>query len=92
MFSPKSMSNLGRLTVDLQVFWASVYSCTHWLRSRNSPPPDLGSYMRALSVSQDRRHLFGAPCVARLYSFHRYSPGHASNSPGHGLPAVIPAL
>jgi hypothetical protein len=20
--------------------WAPVYSCTHWLRPRNSPPPD----------------------------------------------------
>ncbi len=32
--------------------WAPVYSCTHWLIPRNSPP-QLGSL-----VSQDRRHLF----------------------------------
>ncbi len=35
--------------------WASVYSCTHWLRPRNPPsPPYLGLYTRALLVSQDR--------------------------------------
>ncbi len=41
-------------------FWAPVYSysCSHWLRPRNSPlPPHLGSYTKALLVSQDRRHL-----------------------------------
>ncbi len=42
--------------------WAPVSSCTHWLRPRNSrPPPHLGSYTRALLVSQDRRHLFVTP-------------------------------
>jgi hypothetical protein len=44
--------------------WAPVYSCTHWLRPRNPPPPlppHLGSYARALLVSQDRRHLFLNP-------------------------------
>ncbi len=36
--------------------------CTaHWLRPRNPPPPHLGSYKRALLVSQDRRHLFVTP-------------------------------
>jgi hypothetical protein len=45
--------------------WAPVYSCTHWLRPRNLPPlpPHLGSYKRALLVSQDRRHLFVTPCL-----------------------------
>ncbi len=42
-----------------------MYSCTHWLRPRNNPPPPfptrLGSYTRALLVSQDRRHLFVTP-------------------------------
>jgi hypothetical protein len=39
--------------------WAPVLSCTHRLRPRNSPPPPhLGSYTRALLVSQDRLHLF----------------------------------
>jgi hypothetical protein len=38
------------------LFELHVHSCTHWLRPRN--PPHLGSYTRALLVSQDRRHLF----------------------------------
>jgi hypothetical protein len=39
-----------------------VYSCTHWLRSRNPPPPPhFGSYAMALLVSQDRRHLSVTP-------------------------------
>ncbi len=41
--------------------WAHVYCCTHWLRPRNPPPPHLGSYTRALLVSQDRRHLLVTP-------------------------------
>jgi hypothetical protein len=34
------------MELDLKKFiWAPVYSCTHWLRPRNSPlPPHLGSY------------------------------------------------
>ncbi len=48
--------------------WASC-ACAHtaqlyWLRPSNSyppPPPHLGSYTRALLVSQDRRHLFVTP-------------------------------
>ncbi len=45
--------------------WAPVYSCIHWLRLRNfPPPPHLGSgYTRG--GSQDRRHLFVTP---RLFS------------------------
>ncbi len=40
-----------------------MFSCTHWLRPRNSPPipPHLGSYTRTLLPSQDRRHLFVTP-------------------------------
>jgi hypothetical protein len=30
---------------------------THWLRPAIPPPPHLGSYTRALLVSQDRRHV-----------------------------------
>jgi hypothetical protein len=46
-------------TVDLQsVFGLHVHSYTNWLRPRTPPPPHLGSYTRALVVSQDRRHLF----------------------------------
>ncbi len=45
-----------------------MYSCTHWLRPRNSPlPPHLGSCMRALLVSQDRRHLFVTPRSIRTW-------------------------
>jgi hypothetical protein len=45
-----------------KVIWAPLYSCTHWLRPRNSPlPPHLGSYTKALLVSQGRRHLFVTP-------------------------------
>ncbi len=45
-----------------------MHSCTHWLRPRNyPPPPHLGSYTRALLVSQDRRHLFVTPCCSVFY-------------------------
>jgi hypothetical protein len=44
--------------------WSPVYSCAHWPGPRNSPlPTHLGSYTRALLVSQDRRHLFLTPCA-----------------------------
>jgi hypothetical protein len=52
---------------SLKFIWAPKYSCTHWLRPRNcnSPPspPHLGSYTRALLVSQDRRHIFVIPRI-----------------------------
>jgi hypothetical protein len=43
-----------------------VYSCTHWLRPCNSPPPPAFGliYTRPLLVSQDRRHLFVTPWQA----------------------------
>ena len=52
-----------------------MYSCTHWLRPRNSPPfPAFGLiYMRAVLVSQDRRHLLVTPCPLR--NDQRGSPG-----------------
>ncbi len=43
-----------------------MYSYTHWLRPS---PPHLGSYTRALLVSQDRRHLFVTPCNDRSVDF-----------------------
>ncbi len=50
------------MKLDLQsLFGLHVHSCTHWLRPRNPLPSLLGSYTRALLVSQDRRHLFVAP-------------------------------
>ncbi len=45
--------------------WTPVYSCTHWLRPLS---PHLGSYTRALLVSQDRRHLLVTPCEQYLIS------------------------
>jgi hypothetical protein len=58
------------MEVDLQslfgLHWGfmsrDVYSCTHWLRSRNPLyPPRFGTRKRALLVSKDRRHLFVSP-------------------------------
>jgi hypothetical protein len=52
---------------DLQsLFGPHVYSCTHWPIPRNPPPPPhLGSYTRAVLVSQDRRrHLFVTPLIS----------------------------
>jgi hypothetical protein len=52
------------MDLDLQsLFGLHVHSCTHWLRPRTPPPPPrhLGSYTRALLVSQNRRHLFVTP-------------------------------
>jgi hypothetical protein len=48
--------------------WVPVYSCPHWLRRRNSPPPPrhLGLYTRALLVSQDRRRLFVTPWLGSI--------------------------
>ncbi len=48
------------MELDLQsLYGLQVHSCTHWLRTRNSPlPSHLGLNTRALLVSQDRRHLF----------------------------------
>jgi hypothetical protein len=52
------------MKLDLQsLFGLHVHSCTHWLRPRNlTHPMHLGSYTRALLVSQDRQHLFVTPC------------------------------
>ncbi len=52
-------------------FGLHVQSCTPWLRPRNPPPsphpPRLGSFTRALLVSQDRRHLFVTPCFEFIH-------------------------
>ncbi len=71
------------MELNLQsLFGLPVHSCTHWLYWKSPkksplyssaetpqppPPPHLGSYTRALSVSQDRRHLFVTPLCATLY-------------------------
>ncbi len=47
----KGLINKLNMKLDLQSLLGSwpVYSCTHWLRPRNSPPPPhLGSYTSAL--------------------------------------------
>jgi hypothetical protein len=52
------------MELDPKFICAPEYSCTHWLRPATPPSPlHLGSYTRALLVSQDRRHLFVTPCV-----------------------------
>jgi hypothetical protein len=74
MFSPKSMSNLGRLTVvgdrerrlnmelDLQsLFWLHVHSRTNWLRPRNSPAYGLIYEGVVGQPRVDTRHLFVTP-------------------------------
>jgi hypothetical protein len=50
------------MELDLQIlFGFHVHSCNHWLRPLTPIPPQLGSYTRALLVSQDRLHLFITP-------------------------------
>jgi hypothetical protein len=66
MFSSAGFLGLShRLNMELNLqslFWLHVHSCIHWLGPRNHPPPPhLGSYTRALFVSQDRRDLFVTP-------------------------------
>ncbi len=60
------------MKLNLQsLFGLHGHSCTHWLRSRTPPlpfPSHLGSYTRALLVSQDRRHVFVTPCYQVLHS------------------------
>jgi hypothetical protein len=47
------------MELDLQsLFGLHVNSCTHWLRSRNRPPPSIW----ALLVITDKRHLFVILC------------------------------
>jgi hypothetical protein len=60
------------MELDLKsLFGLHVHSCAHWLRPRILTPPSpsprhLGSYTRALLVSQDRRHLFVTPWLCNL--------------------------
>ncbi len=59
-----------RLNMELDIqslFGLNVNSCTHWPRLHPPPiSPHLGSYTRALLVSQDKRHLFVTPWIERL--------------------------
>ncbi len=57
------------MELDLQsLFGLHMHSCNYWLRPRNPLPPHLGSYTRALLVSQDGRHLFVTPCLQLKWS------------------------
>ncbi len=59
-----------------KLIWAPVYSCTRWLRLPPLPP-HLGSYTRALLVSQGRRHLFVTPWLwqtTRHLNFYYFCP------------------
>jgi hypothetical protein len=71
LFVTSSFTLSHRLNTELgspKFIWAPAYSCTHWLRPRNPPPLFLGSYTRALLVSQD---LFVTPCFTMSKSFFR---------------------
>ncbi len=63
----KCLSHWLNMELDLHsLFGIHVHSCTHWMRPRNyPPPPHLGSYTRALLVSQDRLHPLCDPLVSR---------------------------
>jgi hypothetical protein len=56
------LHRLKNMELDLQsLFMLHVHSCTNWpetLPATPPPPPHLGSYTRAILVSQDRRHFF----------------------------------
>jgi hypothetical protein len=57
------------MELDLQsLFVLPVHSCTHWLRPGNPPLPSPRIWahirMRALMVSEDRRHLFCDPLIS----------------------------
>ncbi len=58
--------------LNIEFIWAPVYSCTHWLRPRNSPlPPHLGLYTRALLVSQDRTTSLCDPWIYIIRKLYR---------------------
>ncbi len=62
VYTVSGMLVLNHMELDLpSLFGLHVYSCTRCLRLRT--PPQMGSYTRALLVSQDRRHLFVPPCI-----------------------------
>jgi hypothetical protein len=68
----RTVPSLGKYGVRFPKFiWAPCAQLyTHWLRPRNPPPspPHLGSYTRALLVSQGRRNLFVTSCASRILS------------------------
>jgi hypothetical protein len=56
------------MELDLQsLFGVLVYSCSHWLRPRNSPSsPEFWLITRALLVSQDRRKSLCNPLASHF--------------------------
>ncbi len=84
-----SFASKVNVELDLQsLFGLLVHSCTHWLRPRPTPPPHpppsppwphLGSYTRALMVSQDRQRLFVTPWFLSLHTWGpRFHQPHAA--------------
>ncbi len=71
------------MELDLQsLFGLHVHSFTHWLRPRDPLPLHLGSYMRALLVSQDRRHLLVTPWYKTRVPEHKVEDRqHGAHSP-----------
>jgi hypothetical protein len=60
--SKNHWSNMDEVRSTKKFGWAPVYSSTHWLRPRNSPPPPHWAHIPGrLLVSQDRGHLFVTP-------------------------------
>jgi hypothetical protein len=43
-----------RLNMELDLIWAPVYSCTHWLKPRNSPPPHAFGLIYEGAIGQSR--------------------------------------
>ncbi len=74
-----------RLNMDIsKVYLGSMCTAVHvgWDPRKPPPPPYLGSYTRALLVSQDRWHLFVTPWLRATVNFSLYSSSticHHSN-------------
>jgi hypothetical protein len=66
--SDVSLCHSLNMELDLKKFiWAPVHSCAHWLRTPASPPLPLhlGSYTKALLVSQERPT---SPCKPLVFA------------------------
>ncbi len=49
------------MELDLHYLLFVIFLFTHRVRPRNPPTRHLGSFARALMISQDKRHLFVTP-------------------------------
>ncbi len=60
------------MELDLKSLFV-LHACAHLYSMaetpQSPPPPHLGSYTRALLVSQDRRHLYVAPCLVAIPTY-----------------------